>query len=77
MSARKGAPAGASKAAGLLESGPQGLAGLGDEDEEFDSLETVQALSAVLKSLGHQVDLLGDGEPLLRGCSTARGRTWC
>ena len=50
---------------GVLASGPLGLAGLGDEDEEFDSLETVQAITEVLESLGHQVDLLGDGEPLL------------
>jgi D-alanine-D-alanine ligase len=51
---------------GLLESGPQSLAGLGDDDEEFDSLETVHALAAVLHALGHEVDLLGDGEPMLR-----------
>ncbi len=59
---QKGSPAGSS----LLEAGPQGLAGLADDDEEFDSLETVQAIAAVLEDLGHQVDLLGDGEPLLR-----------
>jgi D-alanine-D-alanine ligase len=55
-----------SRAAGVLQAGPHGLAGLGDEDEEFDSLETVQAIAAVLQDLGHDVDLLGDGEPLLR-----------
>lgn len=51
---------------GPLAAGPQGLAGLGDDDEEFDSPETVHALAAVLQNLGHQFDLLGDGEPLLR-----------
>jgi D-alanine-D-alanine ligase len=42
------------------------LAALADEDEEFDSPETVHALATVLEHLGHEVDLLGDGEPLLR-----------
>jgi D-alanine-D-alanine ligase len=37
-----------------------------DDDEEFDAPETVQALAAVLESLGHEVDLLGEGEPMLR-----------
>jgi D-alanine-D-alanine ligase len=39
---------------------------LGDEDEEFDSPQTVQALAKVLDDLGHEVELLGDGEPMLR-----------
>lgn len=38
----------------------------GDEEEEFDSPETVAALADTVRSLGHEVDLLGDGEPLLR-----------
>jgi D-alanine-D-alanine ligase len=37
-----------------------------DDDEEFDAPETVQALAVVLESLGHEVDLLGEGEPMLR-----------
>ena len=37
-----------------------------DDDEEFDAPETVQALATVLESLGHEVDLLGEGEPMLR-----------
>lgn len=38
----------------------------GDEEEEFDSPETVAALADAVRSLGHEVELLGDGEPLLR-----------
>jgi len=37
-----------------------------DDDEEYDAPETVQALARVLESLGHEVDLLGEGEPMLR-----------
>ncbi len=37
-----------------------------DEDEEFDSPQTIQALAEALESLGHEVDLLGYGEPMLR-----------
>ncbi len=37
-----------------------------DDDEEYDAPETVQALATVLESLGHEVDLLGEGEPMLR-----------
>ena len=37
-----------------------------DAEEEFDSPETIAALAAAVRSLGHEVDLLGDGEPLLR-----------
>ncbi len=37
-----------------------------DGDEEFDSPETIHAQALVLESLGHEVELLGDGEPLLR-----------
>src|SRR5688500_17530773 len=42
----------------------RGLAG--DSEEEFDSPETIEAIAAALRSLGHEVELLGDGEPLLR-----------
>ena len=47
---------------------PAGLPALGrdDADEEFDSPETIQALATDLESLGHDVELLGDGEPMLR-----------
>ncbi|HVC95339.1 MAG TPA: hypothetical protein VND64_16705 [Pirellulales bacterium] len=37
-----------------------------DEEEEFDSPETVAALAAAIERLGHEVLLLGDGEPMLR-----------
>jgi D-alanine-D-alanine ligase len=55
--------------------GPQtGLAG--DGEEEFDSPETIEAIADTLRSLGHQVEMLGDGEPLLRRLLDpgARGR---
>ena len=35
-------------------------------DEEFDSPETIPALAAALAELGHEVELLGYGEPMLR-----------
>ena len=38
---------------------------LDDDDEEFDSFETVSAQAAVLEGLGHQVELLGQSEALL------------
>ena len=37
-----------------------------DAEEEFDSPETIAALVDAVSSLGHEVDLLGDGEPMLR-----------
>ena len=37
-----------------------------DSEEEFDSLETIDALADTLRSLGHEVELLGEGEPLIR-----------
>jgi D-alanine-D-alanine ligase len=37
-----------------------------DAQEEFDSPETIQALAAALTELGHEVERLGDGEPLLK-----------
>lgn len=37
-----------------------------DAEEEFDSQETIDAIADAIRSLGHEVDLLGDGEPLLR-----------
>jgi D-alanine-D-alanine ligase len=37
-----------------------------DAEEEFDSPETVSALAAAIESLGHEVELLGDGPALLR-----------
>ena len=45
---------------------PSRYAQWADDDEEFDAPETVQALAAVLENLGHEVDLLGEGEPMLR-----------
>ncbi|MHB1038088.1 MAG: D-alanine--D-alanine ligase family protein [Pirellulales bacterium] len=37
-----------------------------DLEEEFDSPKTLDALAAVFRSLGHEVEFLGDGEPALR-----------
>ena len=37
-----------------------------DHDEEFDSPATIEAIAAALRGLGHEVVLLGDGEPMLR-----------
>ncbi len=37
-----------------------------DEQEEFDSPETISAVAEALTNLGHEVELLGYGEPLLR-----------
>ena len=37
-----------------------------DAEEEFDSQETIDAIADAIRSLGHEVELLGDGEPLLR-----------
>jgi D-alanine-D-alanine ligase len=47
--------------------GPGGApAGLPDDhQEEFDSPATVEAIAAVLRGLGHTVEMLGDGRPLL------------
>jgi D-alanine-D-alanine ligase len=36
-----------------------------DYQEEFDSPATVEAVAGVLRGLGHDADLLGDGRPLL------------
>jgi D-alanine-D-alanine ligase len=36
-----------------------------DFQEEFDSPVTIEAIAAVLRSLGHEVQLLGDGRELL------------
>jgi D-alanine-D-alanine ligase len=36
-----------------------------DHDEEFDAPETIAAIAEALESLGHEVELLGYGEPLL------------
>jgi D-alanine-D-alanine ligase len=37
-----------------------------DAEEEFDSPETIESLAAAIRELGHEVELLGDGEPMLR-----------
>jgi len=36
-----------------------------DAEEEFDSPETIAAIAAAIESLGHEVELLGDGPPLV------------
>jgi D-alanine-D-alanine ligase len=41
-----------------------GLAG--DAEEEFDSQETIDSIADAIRAHGHEVELLGDGEPLLR-----------
>ncbi len=48
-----------------------------DAQEEFDSPATIQALAQVLENLGHEVDLLGDGEPMLRRLLQGPRPTWC
>lgn len=42
------------------------LASLDDAEEEFDSPETIGAIAQTLRELGHEVELLGDGEMMLR-----------
>jgi D-alanine-D-alanine ligase len=37
-----------------------------DHQEEFDSPATVEAIAGVLRGLGHEVELLGDGPELVR-----------
>jgi D-alanine-D-alanine ligase len=37
-----------------------------DAQEEFDSQETIDAIADALRSLGHDVELLGDGKSLLK-----------
>ncbi len=37
-----------------------------DREEEFDSPETIAAVAAAIEALGHDVELLGYGEPLLQ-----------
>jgi D-alanine-D-alanine ligase len=47
--------------------GGQGLPRTRDDvDEEFDSPETIEAIAEAIASLGHEVELLGYGEPMLR-----------
>ena len=36
-----------------------------DFQEEFDSPATIEAIAAVLRGLGHDVEMLGDGRELL------------
>src|SRR5437870_5536517 len=49
----------------LKEERPAG-AGLPDDfQEEFDSPTTIEAIASVLRGLGHNVELLGDGRELL------------
>ncbi len=43
-----------------------------DLEEEFDSPVTVEAIAAVLRGLGHRVELLGYGRPLL--ATSPKGR---
>lgn len=60
-------PSDAAAAAIATTGGAAGLALPGDDEhEEFDSPETIQAMATALTSLGHEVELLGYGEPLVR-----------
>jgi D-alanine-D-alanine ligase len=43
-----------------------GLPARDDVDEEFDAPETIAAMASALAGLGHEVELLGYGEPLVR-----------
>lgn len=56
------------RAPAAAEAGPRGgvLFPRDDEEEEYDSPETILALKETLESFGHDVELLGDGEPLLK-----------
>src|SRR6187455_397251 len=46
--------------------GDPALHGLPDDfQEEYDKPETIDAIAAVLRNLGHDVILLGDGRPFL------------
>lgn len=52
----------------VVERGSAGPLALPGDDalEEFDSLETISAMAEAARSLGHEVELLGYGEQLLR-----------
>lgn len=49
----------------LKSDGPPPADAPDDWQEEFDSPATVEAIAGVLRGLGHTVELLGDGRPLL------------
>lgn len=51
---------------GLSDSGEFDPGAADDSEEEFDSLSTIEALGETIRSFGHEVELMGDGEPLLR-----------
>jgi D-alanine-D-alanine ligase len=42
------------------------IGGNDDAEEEFDKPETVESIAAVLRELGHEVQVLGDGPAMLR-----------
>lgn len=50
----------------LKDSAPAAPGTPDDHQEEFDSPATIEALAAVLRGLGHQVALLGDGPEMVR-----------
>src|SRR5207302_8559236 len=49
----------------LKQTGPLDSSLPDDAQEEFDSPETIEAISAVLHDMGHRVTLLGDGRDFL------------
>ena len=48
----------------------------GDQFEEFDSIETVEALEAALRACGHQPVRLGWGAPMLDALRAAGARNY-
>src|SRR5262245_55488885 len=50
----------------LKDSAPSPAGAPDDLFEEFDEPETIRAIAAVIRGLGHEVVELGDGEPMLR-----------
>ncbi|MGE0606350.1 MAG: hypothetical protein AB7O62_04420 [Pirellulales bacterium] len=56
----------AHSAAAMDAAGGNPFASAGDDEEEFDSPETIRALADAIRGQGHEVELLGDGEPVLR-----------
>ncbi len=52
--------------ANIVGHSPPPLGASADWDEEFDKPETVETIEAALRALGHEVEVLGDGPPMLR-----------
>ena len=50
----------------------EGNGRLDDAEEEFDSPQTIAAIATAIESLGHEVELLGDGPPLVNRLAAGR-----